>query len=90
MLAQEEFAIASTAVILSLVVSFGFVKALLNLIGGRLSEFWGRKPVLIVGWLVAVPIPLIIIWAPNWWWIVGYHMVGYLVAWRASQLKTVA
>ena len=69
-LAEEEFAIASTSVILSFVVSFGFVKALLNLFGGRLSESWGRKPLLIAGWLVAVPIPLIIIWAPNWWWIV--------------------
>ena len=69
-LAEEEFAIASTSVILSFVVSFGFVKALLNLFGGRLSESWGRKPLLVIGWLVAVPIPLIIIWAPNWWWIV--------------------
>ena len=68
-LAEEEFAIASTSVILSFVVSFGFVKALLNLFGGRLSESWGRKPVLILGWLVAIPIPLIIIFAPNWWWI---------------------
>ena len=69
-LAEEEFAVASTSVVLSFLVSFGFVKALLNLYGGRLSETWGRKPVLVAGWLVAVPIPLIIIWAPNWWWIV--------------------
>jgi MFS family permease len=69
-LAREEFAIASTSVILSFVVSFGFVKALVNLYGGRLSESWGRRPLLVAGWVVAVPIPLIIIWAPNWWWIV--------------------
>lgn len=69
-LAEEEFAIASSSVILSFLVSFGFVKALLNLFGGRLSESIGRKPVLVMGWLVAIPIPLIIIWAPNWWWIV--------------------
>jgi len=74
-LAQEEFAIASTSVILSFVVSFGFVKALLNLFGGRLSESWGRKPLLVIGWLVAVPIPLIIIWAPNWWWIVFANLL---------------
>ena len=74
-LAEDEFAIASTSVILSFVVSFGFVKALLNLFGGRLSESWGRKPVLILGWLVAVPIPLIIIWAPNWWWIVFANLL---------------
>lgn len=70
-LAEEEFGVASSSVILSFLVSFGFVKALLNLFGGRLSESWGRKPVLILGWLVAVPIPLMIIWAPNWWWIVA-------------------
>ena len=74
-LAEEEFAIATTSVILSFVVSFGFVKALLNLFGGRLSESWGRKPVLVVGLLVAVPIPLIIIWAPNWWWIVFANLL---------------
>ena len=74
-LAEDEFAIASSSVILSFVVSFGFVKALLNLFGGRLSESWGRKPVLILGWLVAIPIPLIIIWAPNWWWIVFANLL---------------
>ena len=74
-LAKDEFAIASTSVILSFVVSFGFVKALFNFFGGRLSEFWGRKPLLILGWLAAVPIPLIIIWAPNWWWIVFANLL---------------
>jgi len=74
-LAKEEFAIVSTSVILSFVVSFGFVKALLNLLGGRLSESWGRRPVLVLGWVVAVPIPLMIIWAPNWWWIVGANIL---------------
>ena len=74
-LAEEEFAVASTSVILSFVVSFGFVKALLNLYGGRLSESWGRKPLVVAGWLAAVPIPMIIIWAPNWWWIVGANLL---------------
>ena len=74
-LAEEDFAIASSSVILSFVVSFGFVKAILNLIGGRPSESWGRKPILIAGWLAAVPIPLIIIFAPNWWWIVGANVL---------------
>lgn len=69
-LAKEEYAIASTSVILAFVVSFGFVKALLNLFGGFLSESWGRKPVLIIGWIAAVPVPLMIIWASSWWWIV--------------------
>ena len=74
-LAEEDFAIASSSVILSFVVSFGFVKAALNLVGGRLSETWGRKPVLILGWLAAVPIPVMIIFAPNWWWIVAANVL---------------
>ena len=74
-LAQEEFRVASSSVILSFLISFGFVKALLNLFGGRLSESWGRKPVLVLGWLFAVPIPLMIIWAPNWWWIVAANVL---------------
>lgn len=74
-LAKEEFAIASASVILSFVVSFGFVKAILNLLGGRLSESWGRKPILILGWIAAVPVPLMIIWASSWWWIVAANVL---------------
>jgi MFS family permease len=86
-LAEEEFAIASTSVILSFVVSFGVVKALLNLVGGRLSESWGRKPLLLIGWLAAVPIPPLIIWAPNWWWIVAANVfmgVNQGLAWSMT------
>lgn len=75
LLAKEEFAIASASIILSFVVSFGFVKALINLYGGVLSESWGRRPLLVLGWAVAVPIPLMIIWAPNWWWVVAANVL---------------
>lgn len=74
-LAKEEFAIASTSVILSFLISFGFVKAFVNLIGGTLSETWGRKPLLVAGWVAALPVPLMIIWATNWWWIVGANLL---------------
>ena len=87
LLAEDEFAIASTSVILSFVVSFGVVKALLNLVGGRLSESWGRKPLLLIGWLAAVPIPPLIIWAPNWWWIVAANVfmgVNQGLAWSMT------
>ena len=73
-MASEEFSIASASIILSFVVSFGFVKALLNIWGGWLSESWGRRPVLILGWLAAVPIPFMIIWATNWWWVVAANV----------------
>lgn len=74
-MARDEFGIASASIVLSFVVSFGFVKAALNLYGGWLSERWGRRPVLIMGWLAALPIPPMIIWATNWWWIVGANIL---------------
>ena len=75
LLAEEEFAVASASVVLSFVVSFGAVKAVLNLWGGRLSEKVGRKPLLVAGWLAAVPVPLLIIHAPSWWWIVAANLL---------------
>jgi MFS family permease len=68
-LGKEEFGVASFSILFSFIVSFGFVKALLNLFSGIWADRWGRKKLLIVGWLVAIPVPLIIIWAQNWFWI---------------------
>ncbi|MCX6020672.1 MAG: MFS transporter [Chloroflexi bacterium] len=69
-LAEQEFGLASRAAILSFIVSFGVVKALANLAAGRLSDRYGRKRVLLAGWLVGLPVPLLIILAPTWGWVV--------------------
>src|SRR6185436_16474515 len=53
------------------VVAFGFVKGALNFVAGRLSEKIGRRLVLLLGWIAAIPIPFIILWAPSWNWIVA-------------------
>ena len=74
-LAREEFFIASSSVIFSFIVSFGFAKALLNLYGGTLSETHGRKRVLIYGWLAALPVPPILILADDWIWVVGANIL---------------
>ena len=66
LLAAEDFDLVSRTVILSFLISFGVVKAITNLFAGRLGDKLGRKPVLIAGWLVALPIPIIIILAPSW------------------------
>jgi MFS family permease len=58
----------------SFVVSFGLVKGALNFVAGGLADRFGRKPVLTVGWLAGVPIPLLIYFAPNWWWIVAANV----------------
>src|SRR5216684_4541142 len=70
LLGQRVFGLASATAVLSFIVSFGVVKALANLFAGRLSDRIGRKGVLVVGWLVGLPVPFLIIFAPTWAWIV--------------------
>ena len=71
LIGSEEFRIASTTLIVSFIVSFGVIKALANLVSGQLADTWGRKRVLVLGWLFGLPVPFIIIWAPSWEWIVA-------------------
>lgn len=70
LLAEEEFGLVSNSAVLSFLISFGLVKALANMFAGRLSDLWGRKKILIIGWLFGLPIPFLIIFAPTWGWIV--------------------
>jgi MFS family permease len=70
LLAKNEFGLTAFTASLTFIVAFGAVKALTNFFAGTLSDRHGRKPVLIAGWLIGLPIPLLIIWAPTWGWIV--------------------
>jgi MFS family permease len=70
LIGAEEFRIGSTTLIASFIISFGVVKAFTNLVTGHLADLYGRKRLLILGWLVALPVPFIIIWAPAWGWII--------------------
>ena len=70
LLGQHVFGLTSTIAVLSFIVSFGIVKAASNLFAGRLSDRIGRKGVLITGWLVGLPVPILIIFAPAWGWVV--------------------
>jgi MFS family permease len=65
-LAERDFGLASRTAILSFLISFGLVKAVSNYTAGRLADSIGRKQVLIIGWLAALPVPLLIILAPSW------------------------
>ncbi len=69
-LAQEEFHVLAKTAILSFIVVFGLTKALTNYFAGRLSDQMGRRRVLILGWIFAIPVPFILIWAPSWNWII--------------------
>ena len=64
------FGLRSDLAVLSFIVTFGFTKALANLFAGRNADRTGRKPLLVAGWLVAIPIPFLLMFAPNWGWIV--------------------
>ena len=72
-LAESEFGVAkgSFMMLMYFVIAFGFVKGTLNFVAGRLSERIGRKQVLFLGWLAALPIPFMILYAPSWNWIVA-------------------
>jgi MFS family permease len=75
LIGKEDFRLASSAAILAFVVAFGTAKALTNLAAGELAERLGRKRLLVVGWLVALPVPLLIGLAPSWWFIVAANLL---------------
>ena len=69
MIAEGEFALKARAAVLTFIVVFGLTKAATNYFAGLLSDRFGRKHVLVAGWLVAVPVPFMLMWAPSWNWI---------------------
>lgn len=70
LIGRNQFGIESNTLVLSFIASFGAVKAILNLFAGDLSDKWGRKNVLILGWAFGLPVPFILLFAPNWNWII--------------------
>jgi len=92
LIGAEEFGLASTALIVSFIVSFGVVKALSNLVSGVLADRWGRKRVLILGWLFGLPVPFMLIWAPSWEWIIAANAllgINQGLAWSMTVLMKV-
>jgi len=70
LLGVDLFGLPSATAALSFLVAFGLTKAVTNLVAGRLADRVGRKPVLVAGWLVGVPVPILLILAPDWTWVV--------------------
>jgi MFS family permease len=84
---REDFALSSSAAVLAFIVAFGLAKALTNLGAGVLAERAGRRRLLIAGWAVALPVPLLILWAPSWGWIVAANVflgVNQGLAWSMT------
>jgi len=68
LIGEQEFGLASKTAIVSFIISFGIVKAICNFFAARISESWGRKRVLVLGWIIGLPVPFIIIYANRWIW----------------------
>lgn len=69
LIAEQDFHLAARSAVLSFIVVFGITKAFTNYFAGRFSDRFGRKHVLIAGWLIATPVPFLLMWAPDWGWI---------------------
>jgi MFS family permease len=92
LLAEVEFGLASRSAVLSFIVTFGFVKAGTNFFAGRLGDVFGRKRVLLVGWLFAIPVPLLVMWAPSWGWIVFANVllgINQGLAWSTTVIMKI-
>jgi MFS family permease len=74
-IAEQEFEIAAKSAILSFIVVFGIVKAITNYYTGVLANKFGRKNLLVAGWVIAIPVPFILMLAPNWNWIVAANVL---------------
>ena len=75
LLATRVFGLAALTAALSFIAAFGIVKAATNFFAGTLSDRYGRKPVLVAGWLIGLPVPLLIIWAPTWTWVIVANLL---------------
>jgi MFS family permease len=86
-IAEKEFKIAATSAILTFIVVFGIVKAISNYYAGVLANKYGRKNILIFGWLFAIPIPFILMYAGNWNWIIAANVllgINQGLAWSST------
>lgn len=75
LLAEREFGLTGYTSALTFVLAFGVAKAAANYMAGTWSDRYGRRPVLVAGWLIAMPVPLLLIWAPSWGWVVAANVL---------------
>lgn len=75
MIAEQDFQLGARTAVLSFIVVFGIAKALTNYGAGRLADRIGRKRVLVLGWVVAAPVPFLLMWAPSWNWVLCANLL---------------
>ncbi len=91
-IAETDFGIAARSAIFSFIVVFGITKAIANYFAGRFAQSYGRKNMLIIGWLFGIPVPFILMFAPDWNWIIGANVllgINQGLAWSANVIMKV-
>ena len=92
LIAERDFGLASRTAALSFIATFGVVKALTNFFAGELSDRFGRRRILVAGWLFGVPVPLLVMWAPSWSWIVVANVllgINQGLAWSTTVIMKI-
>ena len=92
LLAEREFGIQAFSAMLSFIAVFGVTKAIVNYFAGTLADRFGRRPVLLAGWLFAIPVPLMLIWAPSWGWVIAANVllgVNQGLAWSVTVIMKI-
>jgi MFS family permease len=92
LLAESEFALSGYTVMLTFIVAFGLTKAIVNYFAGTLADRFGRKPVLVAGWLFGLPVPFMLIFAPTWSWVVFANVllgVNQGLAWSVTVIMKI-
>jgi MFS family permease len=92
LIAEREFGLAIRAGVLSFIVVFGLSKAFTNYAAGRLADRFGRKQILVAGWLIATPVPFLLMWAPTWTWILianGLLGISQGLTWSATVIMKI-
>jgi MFS family permease len=92
LIGAEEFGLVLRTAIFSFIISFGVVKAFSNLVSGTFADSFGRKKVLVAGWILGVPVPFMIMYAPSWEWIVAANVllgVNQGLAWSMTVIMKI-
>ena len=92
LLAEREFGLTGMTAVLTFIIAFGLVKAAANFAAGTLCDRFGRKPVLLAGWIVGIPVPLLLMWAPSWSWVVFANAllgVNQGLSWSATVIMKI-
>ncbi len=91
LLAKERYAITSATVTISFIVSFGLTKGVFNFVAGILNDRFGRKKIEVLGWIVGIPVPSLLIWAPSWEWVSFANIllgINQALAWSTAVTYT--